>query len=181
MADRSEGASAPLPEQRHSAGIVPAEHGRFNTRRMPGFDYLGQSAYHLIIVTAQRDPVLVNQLASFAAEALSTSASATRFDVLAYVVMPDHVHALVEGTSPESDLIRYVQRFKQAVGYRFKQEHARELWQWSYFDRVLRTEDDLPAVARYILGNPVQAGLTSPDVPWPFAGGTFLANGDGSE
>ncbi len=39
------------------------------------------------------------------------------FAVLAYCFMPDHVHLLLEGTSPTSDLPRLIARWKQKTGY----------------------------------------------------------------
>jgi len=32
------------------------------------------------------------------------------------------------------------------------------VWQKSFYDRAMRTEDDLPALARYIVANPLRAG-----------------------
>jgi REP element-mobilizing transposase RayT len=142
---------------------------------MAGFDYLGRYAYHLIVVTARRQPVLTNTTADHVVASLGTAATATNFDLLAFAIMPDHAHILALGTDDEASLIRFMQRFKQLTGFRFKREHGRELWQWSYFDRVVRRDDDLAAVARYVLANPLEQGLIAPGEEWPYSGGSMYA------
>jgi hypothetical protein len=47
------------------------------------------------------------------------------------------------------------------------------LWQAGYFDRVLREDDSTFAVARYIVQNPVRAGLVRSPVEYPFCGSSI--------
>ena len=79
-----------------------------------------------------------------------------RATTLAHVVMPDHLHWLVQLGDSDS-LSQCVQRMKslstKAVGL--------GLWQKGFHDRALRQEDDLAEVARYVVSNPVRAGLVS--------------------
>ena len=35
------------------------------------------------------------------------------------------------------------------------------LWQRGYYDRAIRSDEDLPSIARYIVGNPIRAGLVT--------------------
>lgn len=82
-------------------------------------------------------------------------------DSLAWVVMPDHLHwlmALRQGSL--SDLMRRVKgrsakRINAATG------RLGKLWQDSFHDRALRREGDVLAAARYIVANPLRAGLVS--------------------
>lgn len=84
--------------------------------------------------------------------------------------MPDHLHLLVEGFSPSSNLITFMNKAKQATGYWFKTEHERPLWQTGYYDHVLRDDEDTLAVIRYVLANPVRAGLVERIDAYPFSG-----------
>ncbi len=84
--------------------------------------------------------------------------------------MPDHLHALVAGTSEQADLAAFVKRFKQLAGFAYKQRYGESLWQPGYHERVLRDDEGTEAVARYILANPVRAGLTRELGDYPFAG-----------
>ena len=80
-------------------------------------------------------------------------------EVLAYCVMPDHVHILLEGASETADLRDAVARWKQRTGYDWRIRYGTRLWQPGYHDRVLREGDDTRAVVRYVLQDPVRAGL----------------------
>ena len=44
------------------------------------------------------------------------------------------------------------------------------LWQDSYYDHVVRPEENLSAIARYIIENPVRAGLARSPFDYPFVG-----------
>jgi len=92
------------------------------------------------------------------------------FVVLAYCLMPDHLHALVEAQSEQSDFQAFVKRFKQTTGFRHRQLTRNALWQPGFHERVLRNDEASPAVVRYILENPVRTGLAKQIGEYPFAG-----------
>jgi len=92
------------------------------------------------------------------------------FAVDAYCWMPDHVHLLLEATSPESDLSRLMNTWKQATGYAHKQATGKQLWQTGYYDHVLRADEDRLRVIEYLIANPVRAGLVTDVVDYPFWG-----------
>jgi REP element-mobilizing transposase RayT len=154
---------------------------QFKQRRLPGFDYTGRYAYHLVAVTTNREPLLVDDVARGVVAALTEAAAATTFELLTYLVMPDHVHLLAQGAADDANAIRFMQRFKQLTGFRYKQRYGTALWQHSFYDRVLRRDEDLLTVARYILGNPIRAGLIAADGVWPFQGGTLFEGVDENE
>ena len=89
-------------------------------------------------------------------------------DTLAWVVMPDHVHWLF--ALGEVDLGCVVQAMKSRST---KAIHAvagmREpVWQRGYFDHRLRSDEDLHGQARYIVANPLRAGLVETLAAYPF-------------
>ena len=84
--------------------------------------------------------------------------------------MPDHAHLLVEGLSDKSNLRRFVNSAKQHSGYAHGQARRERLWQGGYYDRVLRPSEDPKWVARYILENPVRAGLVESPQDYEFLG-----------
>lgn len=55
--------------------------------------------------------------------------------------MPDHVHLLAEGTTPEFDLERFASSFKQKSGFTFSRARSARLWQDGYRDRILRSDE----------------------------------------
>ena len=103
------------------------------------------------------------------ADALSRSLDSYGFTLHAYCFMPDHLHLLTSGTDSKS-LMRFIQHFKQLSGYAYKQATGTNLWQISYWDRVLRSDEDGITTARYIWGNPVRAGLVEDARQYEFSG-----------
>ena len=94
--------------------------------------------------------------------------------MLAYCFMPDHLHMMVQGQNDLSDLIKFVRRFKQMIGYHYKRTTGESLWQQSFFDRVLRGDDDLRIVAEYVFTNPVKAGLVEEPGEYGLSGGLYF-------
>ena len=83
-----------------------------------------------------------------------------RAQTLAFVVMPDHLHWLVE-LADGANLSGIVHNVKSnsARQINASRNRFRAVWQRGFFDRAIRAEEDLPAVARYIVANPLRAGL----------------------
>ena len=84
--------------------------------------------------------------------------------------MPDHLHMLVSAESERANCEAFVKAFKQASGFDFRREHSARLWQPGYHDRILRNDEATETVVRYILANPVRAGVTRELGEYPFAG-----------
>jgi putative transposase len=88
--------------------------------------------------------------------------------------MPDHFHVLPEGTSDAANFLELMRIFKQRSAYHWKRRYGRELWQRNYIERVLRDEEDTSTVARYILENPVRAGLVRSPGGYRFSGSLVM-------
>ena len=78
---------------------------------------------------------------------------------LAWVVMPDHFHWLIE--LKRGSLSELMQRAKSLSTKSVNLSTGRKtrLWQSGFHDRALRREEDLVKLARYIVANPLRAGL----------------------
>lgn len=79
---------------------------------------------------------------------------------LAWVIMPDHVHWLFQ-LGENTDLSAAIKRFKAYSARRVNGHLKRQgaLWQKSFYDHALRKGEDVQGVARYIVANPLRAGL----------------------
>jgi REP element-mobilizing transposase RayT len=79
---------------------------------------------------------------------------------LCYVLMPDHLHWLM-ALRGDATLPEVMQRVKSVTGHALARAHqlTGRAWQPGYHDRALRREDDIRAVARYVVANPLRAGL----------------------
>jgi hypothetical protein len=97
------------------------------------------------------------------------------FALLAYCFMPDHLHLLVESLTENADLRRFISAAKQMTGYTFSRAAGQRLWQMGFYDHVLRDDEKTVAVVRYILANPIRAGLATAIGGYPFAGSDVLS------
>lgn len=95
---------------------------------------------------------------------------------LAYCFMPNHLHLLLEGEE-DSNLIGMVKKFKQLTGYHFKKDTGDNLWQKSFYDHILRKEEDIVNIIRYILENPVRKGLVSQPSEYVYSGSLQFGKG----
>ena len=96
--------------------------------------------------------------------------------LIAYCLMPDHVHLL--GQLSHGNLLAWVNQCKQRSAFQAAHRGIRPLWQDSYEDRVLRSEDRVIDVAAYILANPLRAGLAREIGEYPWAGSDVYSIAD---
>ncbi len=85
-----------------------------------------------------------------------------RAHVLAYAVMPDHFHALLvpnEGTTI-SEVMKSIKGFT-ARRLNNMLDRSGPLWQRSFYDRMIRGEQQLLETVNYLHMNPVVAGLVA--------------------
>ena len=79
-----------------------------------------------------------------------------------FVIMPDHIHALLCFANPAHPMKKAVSEFKRwtahAGGFR---------WQRDFFEHRLRSNESVNEKADYILMNPVRAGLAASPEKWP--------------
>jgi REP element-mobilizing transposase RayT len=79
---------------------------------------------------------------------------------LAWVIMPDHFHALLSLTGQISlgaVMNRLKGRSARAINARLGR--AGDFWQTSFHDHALRSEEDRLEIARYVVANPLRAGI----------------------
>ena len=139
--------------------------------RLDGFEYRGRHSYFLTFCTYQRREVFRDSsIAAMVLRQVLLAAARFEFAVFAYCLMPDHVHLLLRGKSTLADLRRFAKRAKQSTGQIYRRNTKMPLWQEGYYDRVVRPEEDLSAIARYIIENPVRAGLVKSPLEYPFVG-----------
>ena len=84
--------------------------------------------------------------------------------------MPDHAHLLIEGQSNGSDFRRFAKMVKQRSGAAYALNADQPLWQKGYYEHVLREGEDAREIARYIIANPVRAGIVQSPDEYPFSG-----------
>ena len=134
-------------------------------QRLEGFSYIGCHQYFLTTCTFDRRRTFLDHVvATQTIEQFRTTSRSEEFELLAYCVMPDHAHLLVEGLTGRSDFRRFAKMAKQRSGAAYALTSDQPLWQKGYYEHVLREEEDAKDIARYIIANPVRAKIVeSPD------------------
>ena len=86
----------------------------------------------------------------------------------AWVVMPDHIHWMLELRCGSLECC--IQKFKSRSAHAINmiRHAAGPVWQPGFYDRYLRTDEDLRAQARYIAMNPVRAALVAEIGEYPY-------------
>lgn len=93
-----------------------------------------------------------------------------QFVILAYCFMPDHVHVLIEGVREDADARKFIVKAKQCSAHAYASRFGQRLWQPFGYEHVLRDDEKVQVVARYIVENPVRAGLATTVLEYPFVG-----------
>jgi len=138
---------------------------------MPG------QAYLITTVCMDREPWFAQWPQ---ASALSAALAAPRLwrtsQLQCWVLMPDHLHFLV-ALGDDEPLPKLVQRVKAAtasVANWALGRRRRPIWAPGYHDHALRRDEDARVLARYIVANPLRAGLVEDVGDYPYWDATWL-------
>ncbi|MCE0463709.1 REP-associated tyrosine transposase [Pseudomonas uvaldensis] len=127
---------------------------RFGRYSQPGQIYL------LTAITLDRDPVFNRfETGRLVVDAFRKAQQEQFAHSLAWVVMPDHFHWLIELQGIELSKLLARTESRTTVACNRLMQRQGPLWQKGFHDRAIRKEEDLQTVARYIVANPLRAGL----------------------
>lgn len=151
-----------LPE----VGHIALRRGRVS---LPGQLYL------VTTCTADRRPCFANETAARAAcDVLADPSTWPGAHPLVWVLMPDHWHGLLRLSGIEA-LSTVMARAKAAVRRHAPAAADKPLWQRSFHDHAVRSDESVIDVGRYVLANPVRARLVPHWSDWRWLGGEWLA------
>jgi putative transposase len=117
-------------------------------------------AYLLTTVVKGRRPLFADwRIGRLVVAEMRAEQAAGRVESLAWVLMPDHLHWLV--ILQKNDLEALMRRVKSrsAIAINAALRSEGRVWQKGYHDHAARIEEDLQAMARYVVANPLRAGL----------------------
>ena len=130
---------------------------RVGRRSLPGQLYL------ITAVTDGRQPLFAAfALRRLVVQSLRHVHRNGRAATLAFVVMPDHVHWLMQLANHET-LPWVIRSLKTHTAREInrRRDTRGALWQAGYHDHAVRQEEDLREIARYLIANPLRAGIVS--------------------
>ncbi len=153
--------------------------------------YLPDATYFVTTYVRHRREFFLNPDIARIVEETIWHERTSRFIIYAYVVMPDHLHLLLQPTcktisnimqSLKSNSCREINRYLQdphngecalavmGIGHDepIHDNHARFAWQKSFYDHVIKDDKDFRTHVEYIRYNPVKAGLCWKPEDYPF-------------
>jgi REP element-mobilizing transposase RayT len=89
-----------------------------------------------------------------------------------YCFRPDHLHLVVDGTGDDADCKKFIKAAKQFSGYYYRQACSRRLWQRYEHERGMRDDLERALTIRYVVANPVKAGLAKHPSEYAFLDST---------
>ena len=96
------------------------------------------------------------------------------YDLLAFCVMPNHVHSVYAPLQGEDGMYYALHRIQQSLKRHTARQANKALgrqgafWQAESYDHVVRDAGELARVLQYVANNPVKAGLVSDWEAWPW-------------
>ena len=138
---------------------------------MPRFSYIGKYRYALVFRVFLSRAVFISEApVNLVREQVFRSASGKQFEITAYCFMPDHVHLLAEGLTETSSCKDFIRAAKQYSGYCYARAYRARLWERYCYEHVIRDDFERAATIKYIVDNPVAAGLVENAIEYPFVG-----------
>ena len=138
---------------------------------------LKEHVYLVTAVTHQRQPVFTDVNAGrVVVHEIMRSARFGDTDTLAFVVMPDHLHWMffLSGDRLLSSVVGAVKRYSARQINEMYSRGKSQVWQRGFHDHALRRDEDVARIARYVVDNPLRAGLVRRTGDYPLWDAAWL-------
>jgi putative transposase len=123
--------------------------------------YLPNRIYFVTHVTHNRDPILVDNF-DILWKVLENHRVNNNYRLIAWVVLPDHWHALIDPKA--NDMALLMKKIKLSFSSYYRKDtnlNTVKLWQHRYWDHMIRNQADFNRHIDYIHYNPVKHGLVN--------------------
>ena len=146
--------------------------------RLPGYDYSTPGAYFVTICTHNKQKIL-SRIVGAIHESPTVQLTAngqiidyyinnleSRFGIVVdnYVIMPNHIHLILslDDRAIRESPLRKRSMISNAIGYlkmnasrdMHKNGYTEKIWQRSFYDHIIRNDEDYKNIWQYIYGNP---------------------------
>lgn len=125
----------------------------------------GATYFFTVILADRRSRVLVEEVGALR-RAVRKVRAARPFQIEAWVVLPEHMHAM--WTLPEDDS-DYAGRWREIKKAFSRAIDRRDVWQKRFWEHTIRDERDFAAHMDYIHRNPCKHGLAEHVRDWPYS------------
>ena len=141
------------------------------SNRLPNYDYSKDRPVHVTVSTDNKENIFDSEInANIVINELLKTAKDLKFRILCYCLMPDHLHVIVSPGESTLTLSKFLNIFKGRTTAVFRErKDLKKIWQRSAFDHVIRTEENLKGVIKYIRNNPVRKGIVENADDYPYS------------
>ncbi|KPG85347.1 REP-associated tyrosine transposase [Pseudomonas sp. RIT-PI-o] len=125
-------------------------------------------AYLITVVVYQRRPIFTEwRIGRLLVAELKRAQDQQWVKSIAWVVMPDHFHWLVQLENASLERLMQTVKSRSTLTINRALNRTGAFWQTGYHDRAIRDNEDLRPYARYIIANPLRAGLVKKVADYP--------------
>lgn len=159
---------ASLPKKTSLPRIGRATRKRGANEQSPGKEFLRLDSF---LDSAKSGPLWLSdpKIAACAEYTILHGAELGRYDLHAYVVMPNHVHVLLQPRSPLAKITNAVKGIAARDANVILHRAGRLFWQDESFDHWIRNSAEFERIRHYIEWNPVRAGLVARPGDWKWS------------
>ena len=135
--------------------------------------------YFFTVVLANRQTALLVEHIAVLRQALRRVRQRHPFEIVAMVVLPEHLHAIWQMPPDDTDFALRWSLLKSAFSRALpkderispgrERKRERGIWQRRYWEHLIRDDDDLARHVDYIHYNPVKHGLVQRPTDWPYS------------
>jgi REP element-mobilizing transposase RayT len=141
--------------------------------RLKEFDYASPNAVFFLTACALsnrevfKDPNFVFQSIDY----IKSESIRLGHAIYVFCLMPDHIHILLSPLESGIPVTQYMSGLISKITHlSWRYGYSGKLMQRSFYDHVVRKEEDLRQITEYILNNPVRKGLVEKWEDYPFCG-----------
>ena len=139
------------------------------------------NTFFFTVVTFNRQPVLTGESArKCLRESIEITRRSQPFHIIAFVLLPDHLHAIWQLPDNDADYSSRWQKIKSLFSKSWKKSldvpsssrqkrQEQTIWQRRFFEHTCRDETDLNRCVDYIHVNPVKHKLVEKVRDWPWS------------
>ncbi len=137
---------------------------------------LPNNAYLITTTASSREKIFSDDfLAICASQCFENRKILKDAHMLAWVLMPDHVHWLIQlGDSDNLSVLVGKLKAASSRSVNQKRQCTTPVWDKGFHDHAIRDNHQLLVVARYIVANPLRAGLVNHVGDYPYWNSIWL-------
>ncbi|MGB7816380.1 MAG: transposase [Methylotenera sp.] len=133
--------------------------------------------YFFTVTLINRHSNILTQHIDLLRESVKAVQQRHPFQIVAWVVLPDHLHAVWQLPIDDCDYAgrwraiksHFVRALKKRIPITMREDGSALVWQRRYWEHTIKDEDDLRRCIDYCYINPVKHGLVKVVADWPYS------------